>query len=157
MTMLARGLVLCFVLCIGSGVYADTSSNSNLQKSIYKLDKKRFEKFSNATGNVYLPSLGLSFEESAKGMLCEPQLKTVTEVLKVMDATPNEEDRKNTATIARLIARCAKGDFSAAAGVKNGDSGLKVNVTPPSPTDPASAAPGAPAKSPAVSVGKTWK
>ena len=132
-------------------------ADGELKKSIHKLDKKRFEKFSDASGSVYLPTLGLSFEESAKGMVCEPQLKSMTETLKMMDAQLNDEDRKNTQAIVGLIAKCTKGEYATATAIKKTDSDINFKVTPPQPVDPGSTAPGSGAKTPTVSAGKTWK
>ena len=134
-----------------------SAADTTISKSIFKLDKKRYEKFSNSKGTVFLPSLGLSFDESAKNFLCEGQLKSIAEVLKVMDSTLNADDQRNMAVIQQLIGRCAKGDFAVTEATKKEDSTLNVKVTPPSPVDASKAAAGDPAQTPAVSVGKTWK
>ena len=147
--------LLAFVFFTGWTFSA--GANELVQKTIYKLDKKRFEKYSAKGNSVYLPSLGLSFADSAKAMLCEPQLSTFAEKLKVMDAPLNDEDRKNLVSIQEMIDRCANGEFTASSSADKTDSGIRVNVAQPSPSDASAVAPGSAAKTPAVSVGKSWK
>lgn len=133
-------------------------NETEIKKSVYRLDKKRYEKFTNSAGSVFVPAMGLSFEDSARSYLCEPQLKNMQEKLRLLDTSLNANDQKNKQAIVELINKCVNGDFAPQVNASASESGdVKIEITPPDAVDPSNTKPGAPAKSPEVKVNKNWK
>ena len=89
---------------------AAAAATSLRSQGIYRINGQRFHKLTSNDGSVYLPGAGSMPEIQEEFAVCEQHLKLMTEVLRVRDGLPVDQDvRRSEPKIIAMIRRCQEG------------------------------------------------
>lgn len=105
-------------------------------KSIYRINGLRYQKLTSSAGSVFLPSTGAKPDLLEGGVLCQPHLKLMNEVVPVRENLPVEADiLKDETAILELIRKCKEGMIKGPTLVIENPDGSQVEVKSKSDKD----------------------